>query len=316
MKDNNDSENNNLVMNGVDTIDNELDIEGNKRNNIITAEWTSYYEEIFANWCDNAMCYWYLHNNCNRHYHKMHIWFTIPVIAISTLTGVANFAQERIPEDYRFYYTICIGAFNILAGFVSTVSQFLKISELNESHRVSSISWSKLQRNIKIELIKKPTEREAVYTYLKKTKEQYDLLIEISPEIPRKEIARFNTKFKSHTFFKPEICGELVSVRKDMYKRDPNADENFQTVVTIRNKRESIMKNIEIDNFVKKFLKQHNRPPSVEEIHTNLTEDIGKEYIDKYIKIFLNKKRLDPIKIKKVLNVFTSAGRSPSKRGI
>ena len=60
-------------------------------------EWTEYHEKIFIDWCDKAMCYRYLHNNCHRFYYTLQIWFTIPVIFISTLTGVANFAQERIP---------------------------------------------------------------------------------------------------------------------------------------------------------------------------------------------------------------------------
>jgi hypothetical protein len=295
-------------------IDEDKEMGRSSKSNAINAEWTSYYEEIFANWCDNAMCYRYLHSNCNRHYSYMNILFTIPVIGISTLTGVANFAQDKIPEDYRSYYTICVGAFNILAGFISTISQFLKISELNESHRVSSISWSKLQRNIKIELTKKPCEREAVYTYLKKTKEQYDLLIEVSPEIPRKEIISFNNKFKENTFFKPEICGELVSVKESMYKREPNAEEDLQAVVTIRNKRESIMKNVEIDNFVKNFLTHQQRQPSVIEIYDNLEDTISKEHIDEYVNNFSNRKISNTIKLKNAVNAFTKVVGSPSKR--
>ena len=34
-----------------------------------------------------------------------------------------------------------IGSINILAGIITTIQQFLKIGQLNESHRVSSISW-------------------------------------------------------------------------------------------------------------------------------------------------------------------------------
>ena len=300
----NENENENLEMEDLDT-------DNIHSKNILNAKWTSYYEEIFANWCDNAMCYRYLHNNCNRYYHYMHILFTIPVIGISTLTGVANFAQDRIPPENQVMYTMIIGAFNILAGFISTVSQFLKINELNESHRVSSISWAKLHRNIKIELIKKPTEREPVYNYLKKMKEQYDLLIEISPEIPSKEILRFNKKFKGHTFFKPEICGELVSVRDTMYKRDANSEEDFQTVITIRNKRDSIMKNVEIENFVKKFLTEHKRKPSIDEIYDNLTEDIGKDHIDKYMSGYSSKNLLSPFnKVKPSLSGIVSSVKS------
>ena len=61
------------------------------------------------------------------------MWFTIPVIIMST-TGTANFAQERLPEDYRSYAAMGIGAVNIFAGILTTIAQFLKIGELNEAH--------------------------------------------------------------------------------------------------------------------------------------------------------------------------------------
>ena len=30
----------------------------------------------------------------------MNTWFTIPVIIMSTLTGTANFAQDKFPDNY------------------------------------------------------------------------------------------------------------------------------------------------------------------------------------------------------------------------
>ena len=52
-----------------------------------------------------------------------------------------------------------IGSINIIVGILTTIQQYLKISELNEAHRVSSIAWDKFARNIKIELSKHPNER-------------------------------------------------------------------------------------------------------------------------------------------------------------
>ena len=255
-------------------------------------EWTSYHEAIFMDWCDNAMCYRYLHNNCNRHYYNLHIIFTIPVIFISTLTGVANFAQERIPGAYQFYYTMGVGALNILAGFISTVAQFLKINELNEAHRVSAISWAKLHRNIKIELIKNPKDREPINIYLKNIKEQYDLLVEISPRISQKEIKQFNKKFKDVKIFKPEICGSLVSVKDIMYKEDLVKNNDMQTVINIKERRNSIINNVKIESFVKDYWNQHNREASVEEIYDNLDDEVNKKDIDEYVNQKVNKKKI------------------------
>ncbi len=252
---------------------------------IPTAEWTSYYEDIFIDWCDKAMSYRYLHTNSHRHYYWLHVCFTIPVIFISTLTGVANFAQESVPEEYQFYYTVVIGGFNIMAGFITTVAQFLKVNELSECHRISSISWDKLNRNIKVELAKNPKDRENITMYLKKTKEQYDLLIETSPEIRLKEVIKFNRIFKEAKFLRPEICDSLISAKESVYKHDKSIDEDLMAVQVIKEKRHSAINNLEIENFVKDYKMENNREPSVEEIYDNLEDNVNRKYID----LFVNK---------------------------
>jgi hypothetical protein len=79
-----------------------------------------------------------------------------------------------------------IGSINIFAGILTTIAQFLKISELNEAHRVSSISWDKFYRNIKVELSKSREERMNVNHMLKMCKEEFDRLMETSPDIDEK----------------------------------------------------------------------------------------------------------------------------------
>ena len=70
---------------------------------------------------------------------------------MSTVTGTANFAQEKFPEATREYVPMLIGGVNIVAGIITTVQQFLKIGELNEAHRIASLSWDKFYRKIRIE---------------------------------------------------------------------------------------------------------------------------------------------------------------------
>ena len=114
--------------------------------------WKHEEEKIIQEWADKSQCYQWMHSKCRDKYQRKNAWFTIPVIIISTVTGTANFAQDRIPLEYSDYYVMVIGALNILVGIVTTIKQFLKISELNEGHRVSSISWDKYYRNIHLYL--------------------------------------------------------------------------------------------------------------------------------------------------------------------
>ena len=57
-----------------------------------------------------------------------------PVIIISTITGTANFAQERFSDDIKKLVT-SIGTLSIIAGIITVTPTFLKIAELNEGHR-------------------------------------------------------------------------------------------------------------------------------------------------------------------------------------
>jgi len=263
---------------------NHQDIESVPSTENPNAQWTNYYEDIFVDWCDKAMSFRYLHTNCYRYYYRQHVWFTIPVIFISTLTGVANFAQDRIDVSQQFYYTMAIGTFNIIAGFITTISQFLKVNELSEGHRISAISWDKLYRNIKIELAKNPKERENIVLYLKKTKEQYGLLVETSPEIRLGAIKDFNKTFKKSEFLRPEICNSLTSVRNTMYKHEFTKDEDLKTILNIKERRNAVINNIEIEKFIKKYREENKRDPSIEEIYDNLEDQINKKYIDIFIK--------------------------------
>ena len=122
---------------------------------------------IMVEWCDIAQCYKWMNSRSHAKYSRLHAWYTIPAIILSTLSGTASFAQASIPDSYKQYAPAAIGSLNIFIGILTTIQQYLKISELNEAHRISSISWDKFARNIRIELAKRPEERCDAGSFLK-----------------------------------------------------------------------------------------------------------------------------------------------------
>jgi hypothetical protein len=184
-----------------DTIINEFDnISINQNDNINKKrkkiKWTDKHVDILVDWADKAMCYRWLHSKNTDKYKKLNALFTIPVIIMSTLTGTANFAYERVPLDMQSYYSMIVGGVNILAGIVTTIQNFLKISELNESHRVASIAWDKFYRKIKLEIAKPPDERTDVDIFLKGCSEEFDRLTETSPDIDNNILKQFKHTFE------------------------------------------------------------------------------------------------------------------------
>jgi hypothetical protein len=184
-------------------------------------EWSIENELMLVEWCDIAQCYRWLNQRSHRAYSIYHAWFTIPTITLSTITGTASFAQSTLPIDYQGYAQIAIGTTNILIGVLNTIQQYLKISELKESHRIASIAWDKYARNIRIELSKAPTERMDAAHFLKLSRQEYDRLMESSPSIPLSITKQFKHTFsgkpgseKQKIFDdlkKPDICDSLMS---------------------------------------------------------------------------------------------------------
>ena len=263
--------------------------------NVHHIEWTQEHEKILIEWADKAMCYRWLHTKSNAMYSTLNAWYTIPVIVISTLTGTANFAQERVPQGYQNYFAMIVGAFNIAAGIITTIQQFLKITQLNEAHRVSGIAWDKFYRNIKIELAKHPLERLDVKQMIKMSKEEFDRLMETSPIIPENIVNNFKTNFNAHNSFdkivKPEICDILIPTddyRNPWYSEDSQSKIFIEQLKSKSEKQIKIKKLNELNNkvvkdFIELFIKLNNREPMVSEIFYNLKEKIDVSIITKIL---------------------------------
>ena len=258
--------------------------------------WTNGHEKILIDWADKAMCYRWLHARSHQRFSKVNTYFTIPVIIMSTLTGTANFAQDRVPEYYRGYYSMGVGFVNILAGIITTIQQFLKISELNESHRLIAIHLDKFYRKIKVELSKPTGERQHISSFLKNCTEEFDRLMETSPIIQKQTIELFQSTFSGkggrlsedqkaafQKMKKPEICDSLESVQASMYIPDESdvaktdykkmLEDVVSKIGTIDNKDGSVLKTNLIERFVSSFQGEMMRKPTLNELCLNLISD-------------------------------------------
>jgi hypothetical protein len=295
-----------------------LDPEAKSSKNIIKQpphiDWTREHESILIEWADKAMCFRWLHSQEHTVYARKLMWFTIPVIVMSTVTGTANFAQERLPVNLRSYAAMSIGAVNIFAGVLTTIQQFLKVSELNEAHRVASIAWDKFYRNTKVELSKTPLERVPVVQLLKSSKEEYDRLMETSPIISDTIVKKFKATFnggkakkseedtsaskkdreifaKNRAFnevYKPEICGTMMSTAKSVYKHPElleTADQKH-TVTAIELAKRAIalkQKQDKIEQIIIKWQDKYKNTPSAQDILNELEDNTAIQFIENYL---------------------------------
>jgi hypothetical protein len=233
-------------------------------------------ENLLKQWSDKAQCYQWLHNKGREIYKRKNTWFSIPVIIISTLTGTANFAQDRFSEDAKPYVAIAIGTLSIIAGIISTIYQFLKISEINEGHRIAVLSWGKFHRNLETELTRHPLDRMKPNELLNLSKEEFNRLIEISPPIDKGILKLFNDRFKNDTEFNKPVIGNIIN-SINVYKM---TEEERKGMISEINNKENLKKNLQIkkekkeftqiEKFKHNFYELHNRYPTEDEITKNM----------------------------------------------
>ena len=178
--------------------------------------WTTEQERLMSEWSDIATCYRWLHNHSEKIYHSKTLWINIPVIVLSTLGGTANFGIQSIFSDdaSKQLASFAIGGISLLAGLLTTINNYLRYPQLEESNRVASIAWGKFQRLIAVELSLHPDERMDSMDFLKVCRSDLDRLIEQSPPIPPSAIQLFEFRFGSiKELKKPDICGALEHTR-------------------------------------------------------------------------------------------------------
>jgi hypothetical protein len=231
--------------------------------NIRLMKWNIDDDRILKEWVDKSSCFKWLHEKSYKVYKRQYLRLMIPVIIISTLTGAANFALERIPDPtYQGYASLVVGAFNIIAAIISTIAQFLKTAELKEGHNIATRSWDKFNRSIKLELQKDPIERtdkRDLFTYSIK---EYDRLVELSPDIPTRVINEFKNIYKnSIDLIKPEITGQIISSK--VYEKTLIPENESITIYSTKEDEITVMKN----DFTEKFKQKYGRMPTYDEIN-------------------------------------------------
>jgi hypothetical protein len=258
-------------------------------------EWSPENEMIMVEWCDIAQCYKWLNARSYSKYSYKNAWYTIPAIVLSTISGTASFAQTSLPTAYQVYSPMAIGAINIFIGILTTVHQYLKISELTEAHRVSSISWDKFARNIRIELAKKPDERMDAGHFLKLNRQEFDRLMETSPMINADIISEFNSTFQGkpgtierkryEDLKKPDICNTIVSANETRHHwyleldklKDNTIDSNENDEISGRNKDFLIAKQRRQIKEKEDELQRNFESAREVERQKRITEELGKK---------------------------------------
>ena len=241
--------------------------------------WNDSEVDLLKRWGEVSSSYRFLHDRAFRIFQLRNYFFTIPVIVLSTISGTASFSIASFPTSLQVYVPMVIGGINILVGIVQTIAQFLRISELAESHRVASTSYGKFSRNIATELSLPPNNR--TYNgidFVQMCRAEMDRLLEQSPIIPMNLLSEFDKNPIFENITKPDVL-KITEIRE--YK--PSRDERIQTIVSgatdqLKNLhlQQPDLSNQQIDQS-----KHINSVPNINNIINKSKENVNKRFEEK-----------------------------------
>jgi len=233
--------------------------------------WNDSEVQILKKWGEIASSYRLLHDRAFREFQVKSYGLTIPVIILSTLSGTASFTIQSFPASLQTYVPMVIGGVNICVGIIQTVSQFLRVNELTESHRVASISYGKFSRNIVTELSLPPKER--TYNgidFVQVCRTEMDRLIEQSPIIPMDLLREFEKNKDFLTITKPDV----LKITNIVEYKPSNEEKIVELMANVADKVHNIHKNNVNKNNVSRIQDMIEKKVNPEKEKSELDNDI------------------------------------------
>ena len=179
--------------------------------------WCDKQEKLLIKWAEKAAGYRWLHNHARLSFKKTNDYLAYPSIIIASITGVGGFAvlnpsgNSDLSNDMKVRI-IAIQYFfaflNVMGGILTSISKFSQSLSLSEGHSAMCVQWSKFYRNIDMELSLDTKHRVSVVEFVMKCREDYDRLLDDSPDIPAETIQAFLKQFPDKEN-KPDVCNGL-----------------------------------------------------------------------------------------------------------
>lgn len=182
-------------------------------------EWNSKLEQYFVETGEKSYGYSLLHKKGEKIYSRKKSIIDLPVIVLSGITGFLSVGSQSMFGNQNIS-SIWLGLLSLGISILNTVGSYYNFGQRAEQHRVSCIEYSKLYRELSIQLSIPRKQRITPKELLKYCKDSYERLTEISPLLDKNIIEEFKKQFKSITNIAiPEEANGLHKI--DVYI-DPN----------------------------------------------------------------------------------------------
>ena len=195
--------------------------------------WSRNVEKLLSMWADLASCHKWMHEKSYRKFKTLNYYYSIPIIVLTTITGTISVGMTSLfPANAQQFAQIIVGSVNIVTGIITTLQNFFRYAQLSESHLNAFSGWSRLHRNIMIELNLERKSRKDASDFVKICRSEYDRLMEQQPLYPPEVVQEFKKKFGDiKDLFIPDIADNIKHTYPvDDSPKTPKKGEKMNTL--------------------------------------------------------------------------------------
>lgn len=174
----------------------------------IADSWNPDQERILKIWAEKASGWAWLHDKSSRYYNNLSNKIMYPSILLSTISGGVALSTYNTPTPSNFL-TVTIGALNLLSASLASIQKFIRSAEKAETHNHMNKMFSSYYRRIVMELALQTSDRKDCLEFCRLCRDEYDNLVNDSPQIPNHIVENFKTTFKGNEH-SPEVVNGLV----------------------------------------------------------------------------------------------------------
>ena len=122
--------------------------------------WTDHLEDLLKAWGEKAAGLRWMHNKSAGGWKSFSNRLSMPLIILTTLTGVANFGATNAEDPAIAMYVI--GGVNIIAASIASIHKFYSPDEKSQLHASVAKQFGSFYRHLTLELNQARGDRYAV----------------------------------------------------------------------------------------------------------------------------------------------------------
>jgi len=173
-------------------------------------QWSKDIDVLLSIWCDQAKCYEWMHTETSSEYDKKAKKFMIAINILTAVSGVSNIMAGGY-QIGGFQVSWLFGTISVLTSTLNIIQNKLAYQTLAESHKKTSLQWSRIISKIEEVVILPPNTRTQCKPFMKYIRNDINhAKLDGDSLIPSHIRELCYEKFKNVPNFDiPDVCGQV-----------------------------------------------------------------------------------------------------------